>query len=606
MSNVRAEILAASRSRTGWQRQTSLTSPSKPIIESLRKSFEDKVTPSICDDAKGKEGTRKMGAKVSAIALIFQSMAPASLVDTSKNLDSKISHLSSKLGDKIKLTSDMKKSSLSEKSKSIKENNLINSKSKITLQTPQNKDSNSQLNYSSKLSKSEEKAFPTEVSRLPRTESRVSRFNNAKAFFEKSVTSESSSKNDNLVNLNGAANNNKINSSEVIQPKFINNQSSTKVFKNSKMSETTASKVQTSPPLPERSESRRKTQSDDQLQNQQVLKDKALNSAQAVKRVDDNNKSQVFKKPENAIKTSETIFEKKSVILENTKSASDSDQINKLAESGLIDKMINKIAESNNVADCSFLEKDDLNNCDTSGLSNISNLDECLKDVEMMTEEEAAKLLSRKSWSSLNEAQMLPVTKSSESIDQEEQETGFCNDASNLTSEKKETVNEGSLEVVDDNPATDLNSTFESSFSQPNCIIFENEKYYILEDGHYFTEREGLAEESEEDESSSNIFSKKKTKVKFSNKPIRVYSTYAVDEYDRRNEDMDIIAASAEYELEKRIEKMDVFPIEFEKGSERLGISIIGMGVGADAGLEKLGIFVKSIDGTGAAAKDGR
>ncbi|XP_030597402.1 neurabin-1 isoform X2 [Archocentrus centrarchus] len=139
----------------------------------------------------------------------------------------------------------------------------------------------------------------------------------------------------------------------------------------------------------------------------------------------------------------------------------------------------------------------------------------------------------------------------------------------------------------------------ESCTDPEDDLYGDDEEDIVYDPGSDLTEIPGLPEENKED-------IPPKRKIRFSSAPITVFNTYSNEDYDRRNEEVDPVASSAEYELEKRVEKLELFPVELEKDEDGLGISIIGMGVGADAGLEKLGIFVKTVIEGGAAERDGR
>jgi len=298
------------------------------------------------------------------------------------------------------------------------------------------------------------------------------------------------------------------------------------------------------------------------------------------------------------------------------------------AKEELLDKIVSDLAVS--PAPSGAL---DLSACDTSGIPGDLDFDSCFQGVELMTEEEAEKLLARSSWPENNFKQK---DGSQNLINKQSEPTKLSSTASKVTSPTTpsdlpvrpsgpipfasrtqiETLTSPTaapkIDVKEDK-VEEKDYPDQDSFLEDNSIkqVVDDVEYYVLPDGHYFSDGPPLPNESDDDDDTVTMFlcpvpPKKKSKVSFSEKPIRRYSTHAVDDYDRRNEDVDPVAASAEYELEKRIEKMDVFPVDVVKGPDGLGLSIIGMGVGADAGLEKLGIFVKTITPDGSAAKDGR
>lgn len=170
----------------------------------------------------------------------------------------------------------------------------------------------------------------------------------------------------------------------------------------------------------------------------------------------------------------------------------------------LIDKIVLEIAKEPE-ADCTI---QDLSNCDISGIPETLDFDRCFQDVEMMTEEEARKLLSRKSIPSPQPQSQTPVAPENTVVKIEQQPSPI---------------------LVDDGKAA------------------ETEEILVVQFDSSPVERGAKAI----DEPAPQV----KSKVRFSEEPVKIFDTFAVSDYDRRNDDIDPAAASAEYEIEKLKER---------------------------------------------------
>ncbi|KAG9510402.1 Neurabin-1, partial [Fragariocoptes setiger] len=311
----------------------------------------------------------------------------------------------------------------------------------------------------------------------------------------------------------------------------------------------------------------------------------------------------------------------------------------------LLDKIVLEIADGaqQELSQVSIIKG--LDDCihDMSSIPDPLDFERCFQDVEMMTEEEAQKLLSVK-WSAKgstdaetfthkgvdaakvnetmvkndcselsvksklepqngsntnrpiatvvvqelddNSQQLIASKKPLHTTNHTNNSGAVINDANNNNSNAATSV---SIELLDDcsEPVAVDEHKAESAVDELDAhnhdsyqrVVIDNVEYYILTDGHYYTEIPGLppSDEDDDDDHANDddddsvkdnkcdgvrkkgaVEARKQRAVKFSHAPIRIFSTHASEDYDRTNDDVNPAVASAEYELEKLLEQGQV------------------------------------------------
>ena len=486
-------------------------------------------------EKNGKDAPR-MGSKVKTIASIFQSMTPNSAANQFKKIsENNGTNVVSKANSPPKQTNSPKSNDLlnnrrktfpseleiqQQKQLASVKNNLINLNR--TRELDNGKENEKNLKKGSPLN---DKGLVE--NRKTRTESRVNRFNNAKAIFEKMESTGASPK----------FSNGKVSPPKEQSVSKVAGKVSSKLFSKKSPNDISAGAV--SPTGAPANQPTSNLVGNQFNQDPSARKDSSSphhqQTSSSFSNFSSSTPNQITKPARAARPPAQPLFKSKDELLDKVicELASDSQDIT-MDFNKLVNNSQNFLFQKNDV---------NLNElCDTSGISEIlDRFENKYDEVDLMTEEEANKLLCKSidnnSFSSNNNSAPSSPVKQPNKVDSlKSQFESECSKANGIQQNGNHILpsflqkkDNGQLSKSDaDVPeyvAPDDQSDYRAGKLSENEIVVDNVKCYVFNDGNFYYEKE-----NREDDYNEENFNRK---VRFDIKKVKVYSTYTWDEYGK-------------------------------------------------------------------------